>query len=157
MTRDKSQKPGRYTAKFWESKVFRPTYVDRSGCKQACTAFYVRIKYGGRRRAVPLNTSDRSEAGRQAVKLYEQLRANGWDIALRELNPRSIETDSEVTIKNVIAVLSEANLRERTTFNYASALRWFAARHLGLKADKKTFGPKGSASYRQRVEAVRLT
>jgi integrase len=150
-------KPGRYTAKFWESRVFRPVYVDRHGQRQECSTYYVRVKHAGTRKAVPLSTSDRSEAGRQAARFYGRLRAIGWDEALKEHDPQQSVKSCALTVSDVITALSCANLRDRTRSNYASALRWFAARKIGFEIDDKTFGPEGSKSYRQKVEAVRLT
>jgi hypothetical protein len=157
MSREKVNKPGRYTAKYWESKVYRPGYIDRHGQNQECSIFYVRIKQAGIRKAVPLSTSDRAEAGRQAAKFYSRLRAVGWDAALREHDPQQGVRTYALTVGDAIEALNAANLRRSTGFNYTSALRWFAARHIGFEADKKTFGPKGSEAYRQKVEALRLT
>ena len=152
-----SNKPGRYTTKYWEAKVFRPGYDDRHGERQECSTYYVRIEYAGIRRAVPLSTSDRAEAGRQAAKFYGRLRALGWDAALKGIDPQQSVRKCGVTVADVIAILNSATINKRTRDNYASALRWFAARHIGFIADNKTFGPKGSAAYRQAVEAIRLT
>lgn len=151
-----NSKPGRYTAKYWETKVYRPSYVDRHGEQQECSTYYARIKHAGVRKAVPLHTSDRSEAGRQAATFYARLRLEGWDAAIQQHDPQHGARKCAFTVGDVIATLNVANLRERTRGNYSSALRWFAARHIGFEANKKTFGPTGSAAYRERVEAVRL-
>src|SRR6185312_14806361 len=74
-----------------------------------------------------------------------------------EFDPERHTPRSAVTIGDAIAAVNRADLRATTRNNYVNALRWFAARHVGFQATKKTFGPKGSTVYRQEVEAVKLS
>jgi len=147
---------GKGTAKYWEQKVYRPVWRDESGQRREVSHYFVRIMVSARREAIALNTADRLEAGRKASKLYERIRVVGWESALREFDPERHTPKSAVTIGDVIAAINRADLHERTRTNYVNALRWFAARHIGFEATKKTFGPEGSAAYRHQVEAVRL-
>jgi integrase len=147
---------GKSTSKYWESKVYRPIWRDEGGQRREVSNYFVRIMVSARREAIALNTADRSEAGRRAARLYERIRSLGWEVALRDFDPERHIPKSDLTVGHIVSALNEAVLRERTRFDYASALRWFAARYLGLETTKKTFGPQGSAAYRKEVESVRL-
>ncbi|MGA2247398.1 MAG: tyrosine-type recombinase/integrase [Verrucomicrobiota bacterium] len=148
---------GKSTAKFWEPKVFLPTWRDEHGLRRKVSNYFVRLMIGGRREAVALNTADRLEAARKASQLYANIRAVGWDAALREFDPERRRTPAlMVTIGHAATAINKADMRSTTKANYVNALRWFGARHIGFQASKKTFGPKGSTAYRQEVDAVKL-
>lgn len=147
---------GKDTARFWEGKVYLPTWRDEQGQRRKVSNYFVRLMVGGRREAVALNTADRLKAASKAAQLYANIRAVGWDAALREFDPERHTPKSGVTVADAIKALKRADLRVTTRDNYTNALRWFAARHIGFQTTKKTFGPKGSSAYRQVVEAVKL-
>jgi integrase len=147
---------GKDTARFWEGKVFQPVWRDEHGQRRKVPNYFVRLMIGGRREAVALNTADRLVAARKAAQLYSKIRAVGWDAALRDFDPERHTPRSAVTIGDAIKAINRADLRATTKHNYVNALRWFAARHVGFQATKKTFGTKGSSVYRQEVEAVKL-
>jgi len=75
---------------------------------------------------------------------------------LRDFDPERHTPKSDVTVEDAVKAIVRADLRASTRDNYVSALRWFAARHIGLKATKKTYGPKGAAEYRRKVQALKL-
>jgi integrase len=147
---------GKGTSKYWEGKVYRPLWLDDEGKYREVSNYFVRLMVSGRREAVALNTADRFEAAKKASQLYTRIRTVGWDVALREFDPERHTPKFSITIGDVIGILCRADFRVRTKANYIHALRWFAARYVGYKASKKTFGPKGSGAYRQQVEAVKL-
>jgi integrase len=147
---------GKSTSKFWEGKVYRPLWRDEDGQYREVSNYFVRLMVSGRREARALNTADRLEAAKKASQIYMRIRAIGWDAALREFDPERHTPKTNITIGNVIKILNQADLRARTKANYINALRWFAARFIGYKANKKSFGPSGSAGYRQEVEVVKL-
>jgi hypothetical protein len=147
---------GKGTSKYWEGKVYRPIWSDDGGQRREVSNYFVRVMVGGRREAVALNTADRPEAARRAALLYARIRAVGWDAALRDFDPERHTPRSDVTVADAVTAIGRADLRASTRSNYVGALRWFAARHVGFETTKKTFGPKGAAEYRRRVETVRL-
>lgn len=148
---------GKGTSKYWEGKVYRPVWTDEDGQRRIVSNYFARIMVSGRREAVALNTADRPEAASRAASLYSKIRAVGWDLALRDFDPERHSPKSDATVKDAVTAIGRADLRASTQANYVGALRWFAARNLGLVATKKTFGPKGASEYRRRVEAVRLS
>jgi hypothetical protein len=148
---------GKGTAKYWDGKVYLPAWREDDGRYRKVSNYFVRLMVSGRREAIALNTADRLEAAKKASQIYMRIRSVGWDTALREFDPERHTPKTNITVGDVITILSRADFRARTKANYMNALRWFAARYIGYKPTKKTFGPRGSAEYRQEVEKVRLT
>ena len=133
---------GKATAKYWENRVYRPKWTDEHSTSRQVSNYFARIMISGRREAVALNTSDRMEAARKAAKLYDRIRAVGWEPALRDFDPERHTKKATETIGDVIKAINSANLVRATKADYVNALRWFAARHVGFVATKKTFGPR---------------
>ena len=147
---------GKGTSKYWEGKVYQPIWRDDDGHRRKVSNYFVRLMVSGKREAVALNTADRYEAGRRAARLYEKIRTVGWESALKEFDPERHTPKSAGTVGDVIAAINRADMRSRTKRNYTNALRWFAARHIGLVSTKSTYGPEGSAAYRLKTDAIRL-
>ncbi len=132
------------------------TWTDDQGVKREGTDYFARISFRGRRSAIALHTSHREEAGRRAARLYDRIRAAGWDKALAEHDPERHAPRSATTIGDLVKAIEGAGLRPRTAANYAQALRWWGARVLGVTASRMNYGPSGSQEMRERVHAVRL-
>jgi integrase len=150
----KQAKPSfsKLTPRYWSERVFRVEY--REGAATAC--YYCRVQHAGRRETVSLQTGDKDEAAKKAASFYAAVRSKGWDAALAELDPERAKVKQAATVGDVIDAVMAAGLRKRTAENYCNALRWFAARALGLRAGKKDFGPTGSKQFRARLNAVPL-
>lgn len=155
-SKTRAPRPGRGSARYWETKVYRMTWIDDNGAKREGTDYFARISFGGRRSAVALHTSHREEAGRRAARLYDRIRTAGWDKALAEHDPERRAPRTATTIGDVAKTLESAGLRPRTAANYVQALRWWGARVLGVTATRVNFGHSGSAEMRERIHAVRL-
>jgi integrase len=147
---------GKGTAKYWEGRVYRPVWSDDDGQRRKVSNYFARVMVGGRREAVALNTADRLEAAQRAASLYAKIRAVGWEAALRDFDPERHTPRSDVTVEDAVKAIGRADLRPKTRAAYVGALRWFAARHVGFRTTKKTFGPKGAAEYQQKVQGVKL-
>lgn len=132
------------------------TWTDDAGVKREGTDYFARIRFRGRRSAIALHTSHREEAGRRAARLYDRIRAVGWDKALQEHDPERHAPRSATTLGDLVKAIEAAGLRPRTASNYTQALRWWGGRVLGVTASRMNFGPSGSKEMRERIHAVRL-
>ena len=56
----------RFSAAFWTSRVYRPTYT-RDGDRHEIAEWFARVQYAGRREAVGLGTNAREEAGKPVI------------------------------------------------------------------------------------------
>lgn len=151
-------KPSKLTAAYWSEKVFRPVYLE-SGKRSSSPNFFARVQHAGRREAVGLGTSDRDQAARIAAKFFGNVRSQGWDFAVKELDPDKFAASKSnaITVGEICrAIMSASGVKERTATNYGHALRWWAARALDMKARRADFGPTGSRAYRVKAESLPL-
>ena len=152
------QAPRRFsklTATYWRDKVFQAVFT-RDGIKKKTVDYYVQIQHAGHRRRIPLRIADRDKAAQKAAAIYQAILTKGWDAALAELDPDRAAMRNAATVGDVVAAIMSAGLRKRTAENYCNALRWFAARAVGIRASRKEFGPTGSRKFRARIEPLPL-
>jgi integrase len=138
------------------SKLSSRYWINRVVQYQGRGFYFAQIQHAGRRTAVCLQTTDKRQAAEVAARTYGQIRAQGWDAALRVLDPDRHRPNSAVTIGDVVQTLESVDLRPRTRDNYCHGLRWWAAQHLEARPGRKEFGRR-SEEYRARLHAVRLT
>ena len=69
--------------RYWETRVFQPTYQDGDETKVAGN-YVVRIQAHGERRKVSLDETKKRQAAKAALELYKLVKANGWDRGLEE-------------------------------------------------------------------------
>lgn len=63
---------------YWEGRLYRPAFRYRGRLRRV-PAWYVKVQWRGRRRAVRLQARERFEAAREAAALYRALATAGWD------------------------------------------------------------------------------
>ena len=81
--------------RYWEQKVAFQTPVSRT--------YSIQIQHAGRRSWINLRTPNKSKAGLEARKLYESLRANGWEETLRRRKPKDVpDKNINVTINEYV-------------------------------------------------------
>ena len=105
--------------RYWREKVAFQTPASRT--------LSIQIQHAGRRAWIGLGTPNRDQAAFEARKLYEELRANGWDATLARRRPAKVEKKVNVTIGEFIAVVRQGSMiYPKTIESYASALRKIA-------------------------------
>jgi integrase len=148
----------RFSAGYWLPRVYRPTYTHETqpiGVAQ----FYARMQHAHRREAVPLNTNNREEASRKAAKLYQRIRSNGWDQALKELDPDRYSPRSNLTtIGGYLETCEPLFSGRRVTWAmYAYSLRKIAIEiAAGRITDKKKYDPLRKV-WQQKANGVPLS
>lgn len=149
----------RFSPHFWLSRIYRPRYT-RDGKSQQVAEWYARLQHGGRREAVGLGTNTREEASRRAARLYQTLRAKGWDAALVEFRPVVAHRSGLSVGEFLAAVRPLLKVRARTFEVYSYALRKIAVESTGRRdAGKDRFHPT-DLSWRKRADdlpLIRLT
>lgn len=149
-------KSGSKVAALSASKLSSRFWINRVRQVRGRGFYFGRFQHAGRRELVNLGTTDKRQAAEIAARTYGQIRAQGWDAALRVLDPDRNRPNSAVTVGDVVRALESVDLRPRTSANYCHALRWWAAQHLEARPGRKEFGRR-SEEYRARLHAVRLT
>jgi integrase len=148
-------KSGSKVAALSSSKLSSRFWVNRVKQVRGHGFYFGRFQHAGRRELVNLGTTDKRQASEIAARTYAQIRSQGWDAALRVLNPDRHRPNSAVTVGDVVRTLESVDLRPRTRDNYCHGLRWWAAQHLNTRPGRKEFGRR-SEEYRARLHAVRL-
>jgi len=88
--------------KYWEEKVFRPTYTE-DGEKRTAKHFTARIGHKGKRHSFPLGTGNKTAAGKKAAEIYLFLLANDWPETLAKFSPsHAPKSEKPVTVGEFI-------------------------------------------------------
>lgn len=118
--------------------------------------FFGRFQHAGRREAVNLGVSDKRQAAEVAAKTYGLIRAQGWDAALRVLDPEKHRAQSAGTVGDVLDTLKRLDIRPSTANAYRVAIGWWALRVIRQTTLHRNLN-RFAADYRQRIAAVSLS
>jgi Phage integrase family len=134
----------------WEKKVAFQTPASRT--------YSVQIQHANRRSWINLGTANRAQAAVEARKLYEELRANGWDATLRKRKPQDeVEKKVNATIGLYVdAAKRKSAVYTKTLEGYAVALRKIAADICGLADTGEKKSPIHREAWREKVNAIKL-
>lgn len=156
----------KYSAKYWLSRVYRPRYT-KSGSANVETNpvpeyaevpnFFVRIQQNGRREAVALLTNNRETAAGNATKLYQAIRRQGWDEALKEFRPHEQISASGSVGDHIRVVNSIMRYRSQTLEHYSYCLRRIALEATAAdQSGLQKFDPVAK-EWRHRADAIKLS
>jgi hypothetical protein len=136
--------------RYWEKKVAFQTPASRT--------YSVQIQHANRRSWINLGTANRAQAAVEARKLYEELRANGWDATLRKRKPQDeVEKKVNATIGQYVdAAKRKSAVYTKTLEGYAVALRKIAADICGLADTGEKKSPIHREVWREKVNAIKL-
>lgn len=144
-------------ANYWLGRLKRNQYRVQ-GTVRECGGWSVQMQAAGRRQRVTLTRSGKHQAAAQAAEFYQHVKVEGWDSAIKWLNPDS-QAGRETTVGSLIAHVEGLGVvQARTLSSYAYALRWFAKQHLGMDGDESRFDAKGggNAAWRAGLDGVPL-
>lgn len=154
-----SAKASKFSREYWQERVFRPIYATEDGAT-AVPEFYAQVQHAGRREKIGLSTNSREEAARRAARLFQTVRAKGWDRALKEFAPDKAGNINCPTVGQFLSAFEEvaADAAPRTLRGYATSLRWLAGRAFGIRGDESRFDYRsgGYEKWRQRIDRIRL-
>lgn len=144
----------------WEKKLFRHTYLE-NGKRVAAKTYSVRVAFRGQRHALALGLSNLREAAKKAQKLYMRIVVEGWGPVLGQMKPQPAKKTPATVITlgdYMAAARAAAAVSPRSLEGYCRSLRRIVAGTLGMKGDKKRFGPGngGSKAWRERIERTPL-
>jgi len=127
--------------RFWEERVFLPTY-SRDGETRETGTYVVRIQAHGERRKVSLGKTQKREAGKAALKLYGIIEARGWEKGLDEFRGELPRERTHLTLGAYLAEIAATGLfTPRTLRIYSVKVRRIASDIAGVRL------PKGSNKF----------
>jgi integrase len=142
---------GKGDARYWqqEGKLFRDKRWGRFLC--------CKIQVLSHRDSFPLRTANKAEAAARAARIYLDVVALGWPAALAKHKPKSLKSKRAATVGTLIEASTRLSSARRESLDtYAKALRRIAAGVTGLASGRKYDFTKGSAEWREKVDAVPL-
>jgi hypothetical protein len=117
--RRKTVKFNKSDARYWESRVAFHMPASRS--------YSVQIQHAGKRRWLGLGTANKKDAAALALKLYLDVRSNGWDVVMARRRGDPAAKKANVTIGEYIEALrTKSLLSPKTLVSYTQALHKIA-------------------------------
>lgn len=146
---------GKNSANYWLARIIKP----KNSRSEESPHFGMRVQLQGRRLYFSLGTANRNAAAARAAAIYSDLLTLGVEGALQKQRPATTAQEGTATIGQWIKAARAVSEANAATFTfYARAVRKIAADIMGLKRDKKRFGPRkgGAKSYRERIDRESL-
>jgi len=143
--------------RYWKKRIFKT----RSGFSGEESPHYsVRIKHGGKRRAVSLETGNADAAATKARDFYLDVLKIGLPAAVEKIRPSSSAPNRVATIGEwIVAAQGVSDASKTTVAQYAGALRLIAGQILAVAKSKKRFAPGkkgGATAYRKMIDVASL-
>ena len=147
--RRKTVKFNKTDVRYWESRVAFHMPASRS--------YSVQIQHGGERRWLGLGTANKKDAAALALKLYLDVRANGWEVVMSRRRGDPAVKKINVTVAEYIeAVAARSLFSPKTLESYAQALRKIAGDITGETKREKRDGIKLRTLTPEKIEAWRV-
>lgn len=117
---------------YWQNRVRKRTY-QRDGTQLESKEYYAFLQWAGKRKWIPLGTSNREKAAKVAARKYVQLTEGGWV----SLDKRTNASADRITIGEFLIEIEEAiQVSPRSWGNYSRSLRQIAADIKGLSCPR---------------------
>jgi len=126
---------------------------------QGSANYSLQVQFKGRRMAFTTRTGNKNTAAKKAVKIYEELCADGIEATLKNHRAKKDEGDSVATVGQWIESARKVSVANASTFNcYSCSLRKIIGDILAVTRTKKRFGPRkgGATAYRAAIDATSL-
>jgi hypothetical protein len=140
---------------YWDGAIFQ---------RRAGGNWWAQLQHGGgQQRKFSLGTPIKSAAAARAREFYLTLVHEGWDAALAELKPESVQASSDAsTVGDFLEELkAKADLKPKTLEGYAVALRKIVADAFDIKGDKPgdkyDYRTGGYQRWLGKVHAIKLS
>jgi integrase len=107
---------------YWKERIYK---FEKRGER---SNWYVQLQAHGQRHALSLETSNKDTAAKKAKKIYEYIRANGWQKARETFRPKHLHKPNEVTVGQFMEeVKRTTDLTPKTLEDYSRAFRKIVA------------------------------
>lgn len=146
---------GKNSVNYWIARIAKP----KNSRGEESPHFGMQLKFRGHRLYFSLGTSNRNAAAARAAAIYDDLLTLGVEDTLQKQRPATTAQEGTATIGQWIEAARAVSEANTATFTfYARAVRKIAADIMGLKRDKKRFGPRrgGAAAYRAAIDSASL-
>ena len=149
------------TIKATTSKAHVAFWSDRLFKRRENPDWHVRIGCGGHQERIPLRTPNKEAAATKALKLYESLRANGWDATREKFTdiwaPKYQRIESPAVGEYLAAVEQHGGINPVTFKSYSRKFRRLVSAVAGIKGDESRFyRGAGSEKWRADIDAVKM-
>jgi len=146
---------------YWSSRLFKRGPDGKQIPNDSHGNWWVQISVAAKQSRIPLQTPNKDAAASLACKIYESLRANGWDAtraSFPEIWPVRVEKINSPTVGDFLRIVSTHGGIKPITFTiYARKFRRLVAAIAKIKGDAARYHRgEGSQKWREAVEAVRL-
>lgn len=118
--------------------------------------FTVQIAHRGSRHSYPTGTNNKQVAARKAAEIYRHLIDHGTEATLAKYRSRKVSSETATIGEWISAAQEFARVKQVTFVQNCRALRRIAADITKLRVSNRKFGKKGSATYREKVDAMSL-
>ena len=147
--RRKTVKFNKTDVRYWESRVAFHMPASRT--------YSVQIQHGGERRWLGLGTANKKDAAALALKLYLDVRSNGWEVVMRQRRGDPAVKKVNVTVGEYIeAVAGRSLFSPKTLKSYAQALRKITGDIVGETKREKRDAIRLRALTPEKIEAWRI-
>jgi hypothetical protein len=147
--RRKTVKFNKTDVRYWESRVAFHMPASRS--------YSVQVQHAGERRWLGLGTANKKDAAALALKLYHDVRANGWEVVMSRRRGDPAVKKVNVTIGEYIeAVATKSLFLPKTLQSYAQALRKITGDITGETKREKRDAVKLRTLIPEKIEAWRI-
>jgi integrase len=137
--------------RYWRTRVKCPIYI-QNGERFSSPHFSVCVSYQGQRKNLSLQTGNRDEAAKAALKLWQDVRQYGWQVALANLRP--VETLPSDTVGDLISAVEKGTAKTPTREAYIRNFRLLAAEVMNIKRSGNKLAAIGK--WKARVAKVKL-
>jgi integrase len=147
--RRKTVKFNKTDVRYWESRVAFHMPASRS--------YSVQIQCAGERRWLGLGTANRKDAAALALKLYHDVRANGWEVVISRRRGDPAAKKVNVTVGEYLeAVAAKSLFSPKTLESYTQALRKIVGDISGETKREKRDAVKLRTLTPEKIEAWRI-
>jgi hypothetical protein len=147
--RRKTVKFNKTDVRYWESRVAFHMPASRS--------YSLQIQHGGERRWLGLGTANKKDAAALALKLYLDVRANGWEVVMSRRRGDPAVKKINVTVGEYIETVAARSLfSPKTLQSYEQALRKITGDIVGETKREKRDAIKLRTLTPEKIEAWRI-
>ncbi|MDR2030181.1 MAG: tyrosine-type recombinase/integrase [Puniceicoccales bacterium] len=164
----KGTKRDKISAKFWEGRLYKPTYRTKDGRTVENPDWYVTLCFRGEEHKIFLQTMDKKLAAERALEAYFLLRASGWGAVFEKFGVRRKQTSEagkvsipeKITVGKFIGLIRRrGGLAKKTMKMYSDAMYRILEEAFGLNfgTQKYDYVHGGNLARLESLDALELS
>jgi integrase len=144
--------------RYWENRIYRPTYRHKGTVKIA-GLYVIQLEHKGKRTTFPLASSNRRASAARAREIDRVIVADGWETACKRYK-KSARRTCPLTVGEYLQIARKyLDVRPRTFGGYARALRKIVSDITGFtesSTERLDYQAGGRQKWLDKINAVRL-